>query len=132
MTARRLFTGRPFQTAAVLLAALVTIWPVPTRALAPLLHRVRRLTRIGMSEDGGMVVKISGRDNEFRLRNPQWSLLARDGHGPFVPVMAAAALARKLVRDEVVPGAGLACDVLSLGEIEAEMIPYAIGFEISR
>ncbi len=106
--------------------------PVPAGVLAPLLHRTRHLTRFGMSDDGAMVVKISGRDKGGRVRNVQWSLLARQGHGPVVPVMAAAALARKLASKDLAPGAGLACDVLSLKEIEAEMAPYAISTRTSR
>ncbi|MEM9104589.1 MAG: saccharopine dehydrogenase NADP-binding domain-containing protein [Pseudomonadota bacterium] len=105
--------------------------PLPTRSLAPLLHRVRSLTRFGMSDEGGMVVKISGRDKNGRVCDRQWSLLARQGHGPVVPIMAAAALAKKLARDQLTPGAGLACDVLLLEEIEAEMAPYAISTNIS-
>lgn len=94
--------------------------------VAPVLHALRSVTQIGMSDAGGMVVKATGRDANNDKTLAQWSLLAEAGEGPFVPTLAASALARKILAGLVEPGAGQAADVLTLDDIEAEMPRYAI------
>ncbi|MEX3008644.1 KR domain-containing protein [Hoeflea sp. TYP-13] len=100
--------------------------PVRLTTLAPLLHKLRKFTRIGMSEVGGMVVKASGIGADGMKIDAAWSLLAKNGDGPVVPTLAAAAVVRKLLNETIEPGAGLACDALTLDDIETEMMPYAI------
>lgn len=94
--------------------------------LVPLLLSVRRLTRLTTSDSGGMSVSISGIDASGRYTQTCWSLLAKDGHGPFVPVLPAAAAVKALVRGNVEPGARLAERGLSLSDIETEMASYPI------
>ncbi len=94
--------------------------------LAPLLAKARILTRWPNTDCGGMVVNVSGVDADGNPCRAQWSLLAEDDHGPSVPILPIAAVLRKLLAGEIEPGAHLACDVLSLTEIEREMEPYAI------
>ena len=65
--------------------------PLPLNRCAPLLHAMRRITRHGMSDVGGMVVKATGRNAMNVASTGQWSLLAEDGDGPFVPTLAASA-----------------------------------------
>ena len=98
--------------------------------LAPLLAKARKLTRWANSDCGGMVVNVSGLDANGNTCRAQWSLLAEDDHGPSVPILPIAAVLRKLLAGEIEPGAHLACDVLSLNEIEREMEPYAISTQI--
>lgn len=94
--------------------------------LAPALCSFRRITRRWMSDRGAMMVQISGVDARAQPVTVTWSLLAEQDHGPFVPVMAAAAALHKLLHAPPAPGARLACDALSLDEITAEMGPYAL------
>lgn len=95
-------------------------------AMAPVLHAMRNITRFGMSDKGGMVVKVTGRNANNASTVAQWSLLAEGGDGPYAPTLAASALTRKILKGRIVPGAGLAADVLTLDDIEAEMGRYAI------
>ncbi len=90
-------------------------------ALAPLLARARRLTRVLASDRGGMTVSCAGIDAEGRQIQARWSLHAEEGQGPDVPVLPAVALTRALLRGEGESGAQIAA--LSLKDIEAEMSP---------
>ncbi|MCP4316411.1 MAG: KR domain-containing protein [Hyphomicrobiales bacterium] len=101
--------------------------PLRASGIAPLLHMMRRVTRIGMSDAGGMLVKVTGKDEAGKAKCANWSLLAENGNGPVVPTLAASAIVRKLLNGAIEPGAGLAGDVLTLDDIEAEMTRYAIG-----
>ena len=101
--------------------------PVP---FAGWLASARALIRITTSNRGGMIVAAEGRDADGAPVHRRWSLLAERGHGPYVPVMAAAAMVRKLMSGCCAPGARLALDDLQLAEVEAEMAPYAITTKI--
>ncbi len=92
--------------------------------LAPALTWCRKLTRITTSDRGGMLLQAKGLDKDGKFVHHEWSLLARQDHGPNVPVLAAAALVRKLLNGEVKPGARLAYEALTLSEITAETQPY--------
>lgn len=97
-----------------------------TRWLAPLLHRARSVTRLNCGPTGGMLVQVRGRDALGRSAQGSWRLIARNGDGPNVPVLAALALTRKLLHQPLRSGAGPCVHALKLGEIEAEMAPFAI------
>lgn len=99
-------------------------------ALLPALLAVRRLTRVTTSDRGGMLVSATGLDAAGKLRHAQWSLLAEKGDGPQVPTLAAAAAARAIRDGLLKPGARSAGSSLSLSQIEAEMIPYALSTQI--
>ena len=99
-------------------------WAPDPRPLAGLLQRLRRFTRLMTRDVGAMVVEVQGiRERPLRRH---WTLVARNGHGPMVPTMAAAATLRRLARGSVTAGAWIADDVLTLADIEAEFQPYAI------
>jgi hypothetical protein len=100
-----------------LLSGLVRLRLV--RSLAPYAGRLTaiagRLRRFG-TDRGGLRVDVDG-----PAGRRSWSLIAEGGDGPFVPVLPAAALVRKLAAGHPVargatPGLGL----VSLGEILAE------------
>ncbi|MEM6680775.1 MAG: hypothetical protein AAF607_00885, partial [Pseudomonadota bacterium] len=60
--------------------------------LIPALLRMRKITRRYTSDKGAMVVDITGINAEGDYERAQWSLLAENDHGPFVPILPAAAL----------------------------------------
>lgn len=110
------------------LIARLARWGVLRRpgSLIPLLQGARSLTRLTTSDRGGMSVEIKGLDVQGKLAKAGYSLVAKQGHGPNVPVLPAAAAVKALLRGRIEPGAQLAERTLSLPDIEAEMAPYSI------
>ncbi|SFV36750.1 SDR family oxidoreductase [Hyphomicrobium facile] len=88
-------------------------------ALAPLLGKARRVTRVFATDRGGMTITCAGLDANGRQICARWFLHAEKGSGPDVPVLPAVALTRSLLRGEGEAGAGIAA--LPLAAIEAEM-----------
>lgn len=73
------------------------------------------LRRYG-TDRGGLRIDLQG---SFGAR--RWCVLAEAGDGPFIPALPAAALIRKLARDEIAVRGAMPClGLLSLAEIEAE------------
>ena len=69
------------------------------RSLAPLAPTLLRIKRsfAGLGSDrGGMVVSMSGTGVDGERKTLRWLLVARSGHGPYVPALASVALARRL------------------------------------
>ena len=50
-----------------------------------------RLHGLG-SDAGGMVIEVAGVDQRLDAKTARWSLRAQHGDGPYVPVLAAAAV----------------------------------------
>lgn len=111
-----------------MLAALVSAgWLKNPVALAPLLHKARALTRIGASCTGGMTADVTGLDASGLPAAAHWRLIAANGDGPNVPVLAALALARKILSPlQPEAGAGPASQRLTLADILAEAAPFAM------
>jgi saccharopine dehydrogenase-like NADP-dependent oxidoreductase len=65
----------------------------------PMLAIKQRLSFLG-TDQGGMFVLLQGLDGGGALRRVAWHLLARRGHGPYVPAIASVILARRLARGE--------------------------------
>jgi hypothetical protein len=87
----------------------------------PLLAAKRKLSMLG-SDRGGMFVRVTGRDGEGAPRTLAWHLIARSGHGPYVPAMPAVILAKRLVAGKgPAPGAQPCFDLFTLAEFEAEV-----------
>ncbi len=101
-------------------------------SLIPVLLRARKLTRIPTSDTGGMVVDVCGINERGTCCHARWSLLAKKDHGPFVPILPAAAAIKKLLRGCVAPGARLAHTSVTLEDICEQMIPYDITTETSE
>ena len=89
------------------------------RSLAPFAARLtaiaERLRRFG-TDRGGLRVDVEG-----PAARRSWHLIAEGGDGPFVPVLPAAALVRKLAGGHRVARGAMPClGLVSLGEILAE------------
>ncbi|MFT3987040.1 DUF4166 domain-containing protein [Aestuariivirga sp.] len=76
--------------------------PFAERLARPLRAIAESLDRFG-TDAGGMVVEVSGRDAKDRPVRLRWSLVARDGIGPNIPILPALALIERLA--SVAPGA---------------------------
>jgi len=63
---------------------------------APLLGAKRSLRFLG-SDRGGMFVTLRGRGSDGAPKELRWHLIARSGHGPYVPAIASVILAKRLV-----------------------------------
>lgn len=100
--------------------------------LIPVLLKARTITRIPTSDSGGMMVDISGRDKNDLPCRSTWSLIAQQDHGPFVPILLAAAAVEKLLAGSVATGARLAHEDIDLAEILVQARPYAITAELTQ
>ena len=86
-------------------------WARPLRWLAD------RFRPIG-SDRGGMRVSVTGRDARGRLWVRNWTLVAEQGMGPFVPTLPAFTLIPRLRAGAITPGARPCLEEVSLAEIE--------------
>ncbi len=67
----------------------------PARFAPPLLKLKRKLGFLG-SDRGGMFVSIAGTSPEGPPLSIEWTLVAKSGHGPYVPATPSVILAKKL------------------------------------
>jgi NAD(P)-dependent dehydrogenase (short-subunit alcohol dehydrogenase family) len=100
--------------------------PGKLTGLTPLLQVARKLTRIFTGDKGAMIITASGLDTDGKPVSAEWLLIAKNGDGPNVPVMAAAAAVRTLLNNEIEAGARACINVLPLPAIENEMKDYQI------
>lgn len=85
----------------------------------PILFASRIFSPFG-SDVGGMYVRVEGRA-AGREAARHWSLVARDGHGPYVPTLPAAIMARKLLEGRNPPPGAYACvGMFGLPDMRAE------------
>ncbi|AHB47244.1 saccharopine dehydrogenase [Hyphomicrobium nitrativorans NL23] len=94
------------------------------RSLAPLapglLAVKRRLSRLG-TDRGGMVVALRGIGHDGAPKELTWLLEALNGHGPYVPALTSAALARRLASGAETRTGAFACQaIVPLAAILAE------------
>lgn len=126
--------GRPETTfragpefAVQLLAVWLLSWTVKwgwLRSLAPLapwLRPLQRLTAALCSDRSAMRVEVTGRGTIRR-----WTLIAEQGDGPEIPVLAAQLLARKIAANCLAMGARDASMELALAEFEPLFAELAI------
>ncbi len=99
--------------------------------IIPLLLKARTITRIPTSDVGGMLVDICGLDEKNTHCRARWSLIARQDHGPFIPILPAAAAVEKLLTEAVFPGARIAHSEVNLSDILEQMRSYKIKTETS-
>jgi saccharopine dehydrogenase-like NADP-dependent oxidoreductase len=98
---------------------------------APLLALKRAFHFLG-SDCGGMFVTLRGLAGGER-REVQWHLIARSGHGPYVPGIAAAVLAKRLIAGTgPPPGAGPCFALFPLADFEAEVADLDISCTAAR
>lgn len=70
------------------------------------------------SERGCMYMRISGTDKRGKAAATQWNLIASDGDGPFIPILAAEILIKRWLDTAPSPGARSAAGEISLAEFE--------------
>jgi hypothetical protein len=80
----------------------------PERWAGPLLAMKRRLSCLG-SDRGGMFVALSGLGGAGQPLTLRWSLAARQGHGPYVPVTPAVIIAKRLAEGRETRTGALPC-----------------------
>jgi short subunit dehydrogenase-like uncharacterized protein len=99
---------------------------------APMLALKRRLSFLG-SDTGGMFVRVIGRDGHGARRTRTWQLLARRGHGPYVPAIASVILARRLLAGEKLPRGAMPCfGLFGLADFTAEVADLDIACTLDR
>jgi len=100
------------------------------RSLRPLAAPLQKIAAVFApfgTDRGGMSVEVRGRDDAGRRSFAIWSLVAEAGDGPNIPVLPALALIRRLIDGPPnAAGAHIACDCLSLAEIEQEFRRFRI------
>lgn len=84
--------------------------------LGPFFTRLQRLLGSLGTDRSAMSVNVIGRDGSGDARQAIWTLIAEDGHGPWVPSFAAGIAAQKLLRSDLPRGAFPASDVLQLDD----------------
>nr|WP_298682810.1 SDR family oxidoreductase [uncultured Dongia sp.] len=89
-------------------------WLRSLRPLAPFLTTLQRLGGMLGTDRSAMSVSVSGRNHDGRSAQHLWTLIAEDGHGPWVPSFAATLLLQKLAAGELSPGATPAAGLLTL------------------
>jgi len=102
------------------------------QVLAPLLLKARKVSRITTSDTGGMTIIVTGLDEHGVRARSEWSLLAKHDDGPYVPVLPAAAVIRKMLSTKLSPRAMLGGEILNLHDIENEMSAYAITTQTNK
>jgi NAD(P)-dependent dehydrogenase (short-subunit alcohol dehydrogenase family) len=96
-----------------------------TALTEPGLFVARMLHRFG-TDTGGMVIDIAGLDQRLETRQVRWTLVARQGDGPFVPVIPAAAAVIALAKGQALTGARAAAGLVTLEGIR----PWCDGLAI--
>jgi len=95
------------------------------RSLADHSEKLLRLAflfdRLGSSRSG-FHMHLTGIDHDGRARQSRFYLIARSGHGPYIPCMPAILLARKLANNALVARGAMPCiDLITLGEYLAAL-----------
>lgn len=83
------------------------------------------------SERGGMFMCFTGYDHKGAPQSLQWNLIAEDGDGPFIPILAAEILIRRWLTAKPKAGARSAASEISLAEFEAAFKTLAIRSEFA-
>lgn len=111
-------------------------WPVRGKVMHSLsgltgvLLKAKHSLRFLGSDAGGMFVTLLGRDESGAAKEINWNLIARAGHGPYVPAIASVVLAKKLVAGQGPPAGARACfEQFSLNEFQAAVSDLSISYE---
>lgn len=100
--------------------------------LAPPLLRARRALKLLGSDVGGMSVVLEGRDRQGSPKRVQWSLVARSGHGPYIPAAPSVILARRLMAGTLpIRGARPCVGLIALAEFMAEIADLDIAASVA-
>lgn len=93
----------------------------PERLAAPLLRVKHTLGFLG-SDVGGMVVTLQGKSPGGASKRIDWHLVARSGHGPYVPTIASVILAKRLLAGAIAKRGAMPCvGLFALAEFNSEV-----------
>jgi hypothetical protein len=98
---------------------------------APWLKWIGDRFRTWGSDAGAMHVAVQGLDAKGSTVTRTWHLVATQGHGPYVPTLAAAALIDKLKQRSLDAGAYPCVGLLSLADFERAMDGLSITTSVS-
>jgi len=101
-------------------------------AWGSLLTRLQHACGFLGTDRSAMSVTVAGRDAAGRAGNSIWTLIAEDGHGPWVPSFAAAIATQKLLGGGIPAGAFPASDHLSLADFPDLFSRFHLFVEIRR
>ena len=93
----------------------------PARFAPPLLKLKRKLGFLG-TDRGGMFVACAGSDLAGRRLSLEWTLIAKSGHGPYVPATPSVILAKKLAAGALQMTGAMPClGLFTLDEFASEI-----------
>jgi hypothetical protein len=93
----------------------------PERLAAALLALKRRLAFLG-SDIGGMAVSLEGEDQGGRPLRREWRLIARRGHGPYIPAIPSVIVAKRLLSGTLEARGAMPClGLFTLADFLAEV-----------
>jgi saccharopine dehydrogenase-like NADP-dependent oxidoreductase len=93
----------------------------PERLAGPLLKAKHALGFLG-SDVGGMAVMLQGKGHDGATKRADWHLVARSGHGPYVPAMPSVILAKRLLAGTLVLRGAIPClGLFSLTDLQDEI-----------
>ena len=93
----------------------------PERLAVPLLALKRTMRFLG-SDVGGMAITLEGEGRSGERKRVDWSLIARRGHGPFIPAMPSVILAKRLLAGTLTTRGAMPClGLFTLEEFLAEV-----------
>jgi hypothetical protein len=93
----------------------------PERLAVPLLRLKHALRFLG-SDVGGMAVTLEGTGRDGRPKCIDWRLIARRGHGPYIPAMPSVILAKRLLAGTVAQRGAMPClGLFTLADFVAEV-----------
>ena len=84
-------------------------WVRNLKPLAGPLLSAKRALRVLGSDQGGMFVSLRGADTDGTRKVIQWTLVARSGHGPYVPALPSVILSKQLAVGAGPPPGARAC-----------------------
>jgi hypothetical protein len=93
----------------------------PEGLAAPLLA-VKHAFRFLGTDVGGMMVTLAGTDRGGRKKCLDWRLIARRGHGPYIPGIPSVILAKRLIAGTLAARGAMPClGLLTLADFLAEV-----------
>lgn len=85
------------------------------------------------SDVGGMHLTLRGRDAAGTAQALTWNLVARQGHGPEIPCMAAIVVAKKLAAGRIAARGALPCmGLMTLDEFDTAVAHLDIGWSLAE
>jgi hypothetical protein len=103
----------------------------PARMAGTLLRAKHALRSLG-SDVGGMTVAVEGRDRLGAPKRVEWTLVARTGHGPYIPAMPSVILAKRLVAGTLSARGATPCvGLFTLGDFMSEVADLDITAQVA-